>query len=109
VNRVDAVTLLILALYGFTGYRRGFLAVALDWLGLARAYFAMNSPGHRADILNPATITSASGPCAHFGSGSCSARSLRIRGQELTPMLVQPAADQAEWDLAGAFPWCQPQ
>jgi len=37
VNRVDAVILLILALYGFTGYRRGFLAVALDWLGLAAA------------------------------------------------------------------------
>lgn len=37
VNRVDAVILLILALYGFAGYRRGFLAVALDWLGLAAA------------------------------------------------------------------------
>jgi uncharacterized protein YkwD/uncharacterized membrane protein required for colicin V production len=35
VNRVDAVILLILGLYGFAGYRRGFLAVALDWLGLA--------------------------------------------------------------------------
>jgi uncharacterized protein YkwD/uncharacterized membrane protein required for colicin V production len=37
MNRVDAVILLILALYGFTGFRRGFLAVALDWLGLAAA------------------------------------------------------------------------
>jgi uncharacterized protein YkwD/uncharacterized membrane protein required for colicin V production len=37
VNRVDAVILLILAIYGFTGYRRGLLAVALDWLGLAAA------------------------------------------------------------------------
>jgi uncharacterized protein YkwD/uncharacterized membrane protein required for colicin V production len=37
VNRVDAVLLLVLALYAFMGYRRGFLAVALDWLGLAAA------------------------------------------------------------------------
>jgi uncharacterized protein YkwD/uncharacterized membrane protein required for colicin V production len=37
VNRVDAVLLLILALYGFGGYRRGFMAVVLDWLGLAAA------------------------------------------------------------------------
>ena len=37
MNRVDEVILLILALYGFTGYRRGFVAVALDWLGLGAA------------------------------------------------------------------------
>jgi uncharacterized protein YkwD/uncharacterized membrane protein required for colicin V production len=37
VNRIDAVILLVLAIYGFLGYRRGFLAVALDWLGLAIA------------------------------------------------------------------------
>jgi uncharacterized membrane protein required for colicin V production len=37
MNRVDAAILLILALYGFAGYRRGFLAMVLDWLGLAAA------------------------------------------------------------------------
>ncbi len=37
MNRVDAAILLVLALYGIAGYRRGFLAVALDWLGLAAA------------------------------------------------------------------------
>jgi uncharacterized protein YkwD/uncharacterized membrane protein required for colicin V production len=37
VNRIDAILLLILAVYAFFGYRRGFLAAALDWLGLAAA------------------------------------------------------------------------
>jgi uncharacterized protein YkwD/uncharacterized membrane protein required for colicin V production len=37
VNRIDAVLLVILAIYAFLGYRRGLLAVALDWLGLALA------------------------------------------------------------------------
>jgi uncharacterized membrane protein required for colicin V production len=37
VNRIDAVIIVVLAFYAFLGYRRGFLAVALDWLGLAIA------------------------------------------------------------------------
>src|SRR5438128_1819584 len=37
MNRIDAILLLVLAFYAFLGYRRGFLAVALDWLGLAAA------------------------------------------------------------------------
>jgi uncharacterized protein YkwD/uncharacterized membrane protein required for colicin V production len=37
VNRIDAIVLLVLAVYAFLGYRRGFIAVALDWLGLAVA------------------------------------------------------------------------
>lgn len=37
MNRVDAILLLVLAYYAFVGYRRGLLAVVLDWLGLAAA------------------------------------------------------------------------
>jgi uncharacterized protein YkwD/uncharacterized membrane protein required for colicin V production len=37
VNGIDAVLLLFLALYAFLGYRRGFLAAVVDWLGLAAA------------------------------------------------------------------------
>jgi uncharacterized protein YkwD/uncharacterized membrane protein required for colicin V production len=40
VNRIDGIILLVLAFYAFLGYRRGFLAVALDWLGLAIAVVA---------------------------------------------------------------------
>lgn len=40
MNRIDGVILLVLAFYGFLGYRRGFLSVALDWLGLAIAVAA---------------------------------------------------------------------
>src|SRR5436309_11532051 len=40
MNRIDAILLLVLAFYAFLGYRRGFLAVALDWLGLAAAVAA---------------------------------------------------------------------
>ena len=40
MNRIDAVILVVLAVYAFLGYRRGFLAVALDWLGLAVAVTA---------------------------------------------------------------------
>jgi uncharacterized protein YkwD/uncharacterized membrane protein required for colicin V production len=40
VNRIDVVLLMFLALYAFLGYRRGFLAAALDWLGLAAAVAA---------------------------------------------------------------------
>jgi uncharacterized protein YkwD/uncharacterized membrane protein required for colicin V production len=40
VNRIDAIILLVLGFYGFLGFRRGFIAVALDWLGLAVAGLA---------------------------------------------------------------------
>lgn len=37
MNRIDVILLLVLALYAFLGYRRGFLAAVIDWLGLAAA------------------------------------------------------------------------
>ena len=40
MNRIDGFILVVLAFYAFLGYRRGFLAVALDWLGLAIAVAA---------------------------------------------------------------------